>query len=131
MKKLWLSLMVLWMLVGCTNIPEGFDKATLETKTVEVIKLMEDMKSEEVITLLRSDLQALITADELRKNLKTKYDSVGSSTADPVFTISDTKDPQTSEIYATVIAQVTHESGKVTYTISFNKDYELVGLYIK
>ena len=45
--------------------------------------------------------------------------------------ISDTKDPNTKEVYALVIVQVNHEKGRATYTLSFNTQYELVGLYLK
>ncbi len=131
MKKWIISLFVVLFLGACSSIPDGFDQATLEQKSEEVIHLMENYQEAEVISLLRTDLQAYITADQLHENLVTKYESVGEAQDEISFTISDTKDPQTDEIYATVIAQVDHENGRSTYTISFNLDYELVGLYIK
>ena len=130
MKKFSLSLLV-FLLVACSGVPDGFDKVTLETKTQEVIDLMESYQEIEVISLLRHDLQAYISDEELHTNLVAKYESVGEATDKITFTISDTKDPQTDEVYATVIAQVEHENGRSTYTVSFNTDYELVGLYIK
>lgn len=131
MKKILFSLITVLFLASCSSVPEGFDKSTLETKSQEVIDLMEDYQVEDVISLLRVDLQALITASDLKTNLETKYYAVGTAGGKTTFTISDTKDAQTDEVYATVIAQVDHENGRSTYTISFNQDYELVGLYIK
>ncbi len=131
MKKILLSFLMLMILSSCSSVPDGFDKNTLETKSQEVIDLMESYQVEEVISLLRTDLQALIAPSELKANLETKYESVGDPVDKITFTISDTIDPQTDELYATVIAQVDHENGRSTYTISFNKDYQLVGLYIK
>ena len=130
MKKFIVLLSIL-MLVACSSVPKGFVQTSLETKTQTIIDLMEDLKTEEVISYLRLDLQSLISAEELKANLKAKYDSVGVSKAKASFSIGDTKDPQTDEVYATVIAQVEHENGRATYTISFNQDYECVGLYIK
>lgn len=131
MKKWIISLFVCVFLSACSSIPDGFDQSTLEQKSEEVIHLMENYQETEVISLLRTDLQAYITADQLHENLVIKYESVGEAQDKISFTISDTKDPQTNEIYATVIAQVKHEKGQSTYTISFNLEYELVGLYIK
>lgn len=130
MKKILFSLL-LFLLVGCSSVPNGFDKDKLESETQMIIDLMEDYQEEEVISRLRVDLQSLISADQLHQNLVTKYESVGAVKSETSFTIGDTKDPQTDEVYATVIAQVEHENGRSTYTISFNTDYECVGLYIK
>lgn len=131
MKKIMISLLISLLFVGCSSIPDGYDQATLESKTQEVIDLMENYQVEKVIERLRADIQAMITSEELLINLEAKYDQVGASNAEVKFTIGDTQDPQTDEIYAVVIAQVEHENGTSTYTLSFNLDYELVGLYIK
>lgn len=131
MKKIMISILISLILAGCSSIPVGYDQATLELKAQEVIDLMESYQVKKVIERLRDDIQAMITSEELLINLEAKYDQVGASHSEIKYTIGDTQDPQTDETYALVIAQVEHENGTSTYTLSFNLDYELVGLYIK
>lgn len=131
MKRLIIVVLVL-MLSGCSlSVPEGFEQALLEEKTQKVIDLMVSLQAQDVIDLMRKDLQTSLKAEDLEKILESKYETVKETKAETIFTISDTKDPQSAEVYATVIAQVEHELGRATYTLSFNTDYELVGLYIK
>ena len=44
---------------------------------------------------------------------------------------SGTKDETTGEEYAVVQVMAKHENANLTYTLSFDKDLMLVGLYLK
>lgn len=131
MKKL-LTLILWVVLSGCANsIPNGFTQEALESKAQSVVSLLQEGNTEAVLSLMRSDVAAMITADQLTQVIEAKYASVGAVKETKSFLISDTKDPSTQELYALVIVQVDHEKGRATYTLSFNTNYELVGLYLK
>lgn len=131
MKKLLILIMFV-LLSGCANsIPKGFTQEALESKAQSVVSLLQEGNTETVLSLMRSDVAAMITADQLTQVIEAKYASVGAVKETKSFLISDTKDPSTQELYALVIVQVDHEKGRATYTLSFNTNYELVGLYLK
>jgi len=132
MKKLFL-LFSLFLLVGCTSmdIPKGFEEETLTSHSTTIIEQVNASTFEKVYDQFRDDLKPLITLEELSLNLETKLQSVGvyQSMKSPIF--SETKDPNTDELYAVVIVVCQHKQGTATYTLSYNSDYELVGFYIK
>lgn len=131
MRKM-IALLSLLFLVGCSNsIPEGFTQSRLESEAQNIVDLLQAGHTQEVIDHMRSDVAGMITADQLTEVINAKYTQVGTLKETQSILISDTKDPTTDEVYALVIVQVNHEKGRATYTLSFNTEYELVGLYLK
>ena len=131
MRKI-IILLSLLLLAGCANsIPDGFTQSRLENEAQNIVDLLQAGQTQEVISLMRSDVAAMITAEQLTDVIEAKYAQVGALKETQSFLISDTKDPSTDEVYALVIVQVNHEKGRATYTLSFNTQYELVGLYLK
>jgi hypothetical protein len=129
MKKL--ILMGLIVLSACSSVPKGFDESRLKEEAQVVVKHLEALDVEWTIDKMRDDLESLLNEEDLLKILENKYETVGSGESDLTFTLSDVKDPKTSEVYALVIVQRDYTKGKGTYTLSFDQDYDLVGLYIK
>ncbi len=132
MKRIILILSFL-ILVGCSsnNVPDGFTETELETKAESIVQLLNENKLEEVFSMFRTDLQSLVKIEDLDKIIQTKFDQIGEFKKIDQIVITDTKDPNTSELYAVVIIVSQHKEGKSTYTLSFNKDLEIVGFYIK
>ena len=132
MKRLLLIISIL-VLSACSanNIPKGFDEKELNTKAETIIQLVNENKIDELYSMFRLDLQTFITLDELAKAINDKLSLVGQFEKISQIAITDTKDPQTSELYAVVIVVSKHKEGKTTITTSFNKELELVGFYIK
>ena len=95
------------------------------------MQLLNENKLEEVFSMFRTDLQSLVKIEDLDKIIQTKFDQIGEFKKIDQIVITDTKDPNTSELYAVVIIVSQHKEGKSTYTLSFNKDLEIVGFYIK
>jgi hypothetical protein len=129
MKKTILVILVL--LSACSSIPKGFDEIRLKEEAQKVIEHLEDLDASWAIDKMRDDLEVLLKEDELKDILNTKYQAVKTVKPGLKFTISDVKDPNTDEVYALVIVERNYESGKGTYTLSFDLNYDLVGLYIK
>lgn len=131
--KRFLLIISLFMLVGCSsnNIPEGFDEETLNQKAESIVSLLNNNQLDEVYDMFRSDIQAMITMEDLDKVISDKLGLIGEFEKISQIVITDTKDPKTSEIYAVVIIVSEHKDGKETLTISFNKSQEIVGFFIK
>ncbi len=132
MKRI-LLIISLFMLVGCSsnNVPEGFEEKTLNQKAESIVTLLNSNQLDEVYAMFRSDIQTMVSVEELDKIISDKLAVIGDFKEISQIAITDTKDPSTSELYAVVIIVSEHEDGKSTYTISFTKSLEIVGFYIK
>jgi len=132
MKRI-LLIISLFMLVGCSsnNVPEGFEEETLNQKAESIVTLLNNNQLDEVYAMFRSDIQTMVSVEELDKIISDKLAVIGDFKEISQIAITDTKDPSTSELYAVVIIVSEHEDGKSTYTISFTKSLEIVGFYIK
>lgn len=131
--KRFLLIISLFMLVGCSsnNVPEGFEEETLNQKAESIVTLLNNNQLDEVFAMFRSDIQTMVSVEELDKIISDKLAVIGDFKEISQIAITDTKDPSTSELYAVVIIVSEHEDGKSTYTISFTKSLEIVGFYIK
>ena len=132
MKRLMLIVSIL-LLTACSSnkIPDGFNENDLNQKAEEIINLLNENNVDEVYTMFRTDVQAMIKLEDLEVIIQDKFNLVGTFKEISQVAITDTKDPNTSEVYAVVIVSSDHEKGRTTYTLSFNKELEIVGFFIK
>ena len=117
------------MLAGCAaKLPEGFDEDEVKTAAEDVIILLDKGDGEGLTALMTDEMKAAIT-DDVQAQIFAMVDAVGSFQE-----ISEMKTggTTTNEItYAVVVAKVRHEKGEVTYTISFDTEMKLAGLFLK
>lgn len=132
MKRLMLIVSIL-LLTACSSnkIPDGFNENDLNQKAEEIINLLNENNVDEVYEMFRTDVQAMIKLEDLEVIIQDKFNQVGTFKEISQVAITDTKDPNTSEVYAVVIVSSDHEKGRTTYTLSFNKELEIVGFFIK
>lgn len=132
MKRLLLVFSLL-ILTACSSnkIPEGFTETELTSKVNEIVSLLNDNKVNEVYSMFRSDVQAMLKLEDLEVIIQDKFEQVGTFKEVTQIAFTDTEDPSTSELYAVVIVVCEHEEGKTTYTLSFNEELELVGFFVK
>jgi len=132
MKRFMLIVSIL-LLTACSSnkIPDGFNENDLNQKAEEIINLLNENNVDEVYEMFRTDVQAMIKLEDLEVIIQDKFNQVGTFKEISQVAITDTKDPNTSEVYAVVIVSSDHEKGRTTYTLSFNKELEIVGFFIK
>ena len=132
MKRLALILSII-LLTACSSnkIPDGFVETEIKNKVEEIVGLINEFKLDDVFTMFRDDLKTMVKVENLETIIQTKFDQVGQFKEVSQIVITDTKDPNTSEVYAVAIVVCEHEKGKTTYTLSFNESLELVGFFIK
>lgn len=132
MKRLMLIVSILLLTTCSSNkIPDGFNENDLNQKAEEIINLLNENNVDEVYEMFRTDVQAMIKLEDLEVIIQDKFNQVGTFKEISQVAITDTKDPNTSEVYAVVIVSSDHEKGRTTYTLSFNKKLEIVGFFIK
>jgi len=114
-----------------TPMPEGFDKDEIGTAAEEIVGLATAGDFEAIIASLREDLKASITVDQLKEGWAPVYQKAGAFVSITKTELSGISDKNTGEEYAMAQVLVKHESASLVYTLSFDKDLMLVGLYLK
>lgn len=120
-------------LIGCAGkpLPEGFDSDEVGTSAEEIVGLASAGDFDSIIGMLREDLKSTITVEQLKEGWAPIYDKAGAFVSISKTTMSGATDSTTNEEYAVVQVLVKHEKASLLYTLSFDKDMMLVGLYLK
>jgi len=135
-KRVLAALLALCMalaLFGCggQSLPEGFDKDKVTARAEEIVGYANSGDYDAIIACLRSDLADAVTADQLKEGWAPIYEKVGAFDSIQSEQFVGTADKTTGEEYAVAVVTCKHASGSVTYTVKFDKDLNLVGLYLK
>lgn len=128
-----LVIMVCAFAAGCSAapLPDGFDADEVTARAEEIIGYANAGDYDTIIDNLREDLRDAVTADQLSEGWAPTYERVGAFENIKKVVLSGTTDNTTGEEYAVVQALCVHEDGNVLYTLSFDQDLQLVGLYLK
>ncbi len=120
-------------LIGCAgaSLPEGFDKEEVGTAAEEIVGLATAGDYDSIIAALRDDVKSAITADQLKEGWAPVYEKAGAFDSVSKMELSGTKDKTSGEEYAVAQVMVKHANATLLYTLSFDKDLALVGLYLK
>jgi hypothetical protein len=120
-------------LIGCAGapLPKGFDADEVGTTAEEIVGLATAGDFDSIIASLREDLKSSITVDQLKESWAPVYEKAGAFEKITKTTLSGAKDQTTSEEYAVAQVLVKHANASLVYTLSFDKDLALVGLYLK
>ena len=120
-------------MIACAGgkLPEGFDKDEIGTSAEEIVGLATEGDYDSIILALRDDLKTSITADQLKEGWAATYEKAGAFKSISKTVFSSAKDKTTGEEYAVVQVMAKHENANLVYTLSFDKDLALVGLYLK
>lgn len=120
------------LLTGCAasaKLAEGFDKDAVTDRAKEVVEVINTLDYEAVVALLREDLQSQVTAEKLKEGWDGKLSTLGAFTDYSNITVVGQKSGETD--YAVAVVAAKYEKGSAIYTLSFDIDMELAGLYMK
>ena len=120
-------------MIACAGgkLPEGFDKDEVGSAAEEIVGLATTGDYDSIINALRDDLKSSITADQLKEGWAPLFEKAGAFDSITKTVFSSTKDKTTGEAYAVVQVLAKHANANLIYTLSFDKDLALVGLYLK
>lgn len=126
--KILISILALTLLlIGCSSkeLSDNYSKEKLDTEVLNIIKDLEKNSFQEIIDKSSQELKSVLTVEQL----ETAWNSVSENAGE--FQEISTNKYMEKDGFATVIAIAKHSKRKVQYTLSFNKDMELVGIYLK
>jgi hypothetical protein len=134
-KFYFLSAFVLFTLLftGCVDnsLSEKFSTDTITKEALNTVLLINQYDYEAVVNLVRDDLKAQITPQVLKDAWNNSLIKLGNYKKISSTIVQGTKDKTTSEEYAVAIVNVEYENGKAIFTLSYDVDMNLVGLYMK
>lgn len=117
------------LLVGCAaKLPEGFDEAEVKAAAENVITMLNEHDADGLDAIFTDQMKVGITED-VQAQIFALLDKAGA-----VQEISEMKtggSTQNDVSYAVVVAKVKYENQDLVYTISFDKDMKLAGLFLK
>lgn len=112
-------------------LPEGFEEAAVLSRAEELIDLINTKDYAAVVSQLRDDLETAIKPEELKTAWGPTLEKAGAFVEVSKTVVSGTKDPSTDEDYAVAILVCKYENASLTYTISVDRNLEIVGMYMK
>lgn len=124
-----LAALSLGALGGCAaKLPEGFDEVEVQTAAEKVIELLNQRDAEGLTALMTEEMKAVLTAD-IQAQIFTLLDESGAF--QEIVDLKMGGSTQNGITYAAVAAKAKYANREITYTISFDQDMKLAGLYLK
>lgn len=130
----FLSLMLLVVfstvvLAGCgSKLPEGYDEDELKASAEVVINLLNQRDSVGLNEMMTEDMKAGLT-EEVQAQIFAFLDESG--TMKEISSMGVSGSEENGITFAVVIAKVAYENRDITYTIGFDPDMKLAGLYLQ
>lgn len=124
-----LAVLSLGALSGCAaKLPEGFDEAEVKAAAENVIDLLNQRDSEGLNALMSDEMKALLTEDVQAQIFALVEDS---GAFQEISDLQMTGATENGVTFAAVVAKAKYANREITYTISFDQDMKLAGLYLK
>src|SRR5690625_170312 len=121
--------MFLFALVACTSVDDAtFDHYAEEAE--QVILMLNDGEYGEVVNLFADELKTELDEAGLRQ-IEPLIAESGAFESIKKVNVDKTEEVSTKEEIFVTVTQVVYENNNRTFTISFNDQGELVGLYVK
>lgn len=134
MKKIMIliaGIILIGMFGACnsTKLAASFDKETVEASAKQVIEYLNSGDYDSVNAMLREDCKKILTNDILSDAVDQVYGKAGSFAEYTKINIIGQKDKNVD--YAVAIVKAKYEKKNVIFTISFDQNLEVVGIYMK
>ncbi len=124
-----LAVLSLGILSGCAaKLPEGYDENELKVAAEKVIDLLNERDGDGLTAMMTEDMKVGLTTD-LQAQIFALLDESG--TMQEIMDMKVGSSEENGITFALVVAKVKYENREITYTIGFDQDMKLAGLYLK
>lgn len=120
------------LLTACSTPPlsPDFDEEQVKLVAQDVVSLLNAQDTQGLRAIFTGQMNTAIT-DEVFTQIYAAIGEGGAFEAIDSMTVIGSTDQSTGEEFATVITRAKYAAKTFTYTISFNKDMQVAGLYYK
>ncbi len=127
LKLLIITMIVGLGLVGCTNskLSPVYDEGKLKADSQEIVQMFCNEEYDKIISKMTDSVATQISAKQLEEVWSPMEGKLGK------FKSISKEDVVGQENLATVVTIAQFENGKVQFTITYNEEMELEGLYLK
>lgn len=127
-----IALLILSLITtACTTskLADTFDVAAVEVKAKSVIDSLNQADYTGVVAMLREDLREALPADKIKAAVDQVYGSAGAFEKYEKVVVAGQK-AENKDI-AVAVVRAKYADYTVTFTISFDQDLKVIGLYMK
>jgi predicted small secreted protein len=124
------AIFVAFCLSACTGINGAGDEDMLGEKSAGVISLLEAADYEAVYAMLRSDVAAELSPEQLEETFSPLLGTLGAREDIKREKYQIKRDKETDEQYYFCQLTVLYADGAATYSIAYDMDYTLIGLSV-
>ncbi|KGM92786.1 hypothetical protein ADU90_07195 [Clostridium botulinum] len=124
--KFLIAMLCITVLGGCgaKKLSDNYSEDKLKVASEKVIDNLNKEKFDDVIGIMDKSIKSQITVDKLKEVMESfkklgKFDSISKM----IF--------QEKKGIATVVSIAKYENGNIQFTLSYNKNMQLCGLYLK
>lgn len=130
-KLLLVALLTGIILVGCSSskLSDAFDESTLKSRGQEVVNLIVNEEYDKISAQMSDKMKEAVSSEELEKTLRDTWDSVKGKLGE--FEKISKEGIVGAENLASVIEVAKFKNGKVQFTINYNENMELEGIFLK
>ena len=119
------------LLAGCSSkLAAGFDEDSVKKSAQELIDHLTAGEYQEAVDMMSQTTQGALPVEDLSALMETAKEQTGAFQKYKSIAVVGQKDSSGTDC-AVAVAAVSYEKGMVTYTISFNMDMEVIGLWMK
>ncbi len=127
-----LVVLPLWGCGGGTHeLDPAFDEAALRAKGREMVEHFTASEWDAMQDASHAELAAFFASAENREQLDGLREPLGAFEEFGEAAVSGATDGETGVEFALVLQEAVYENRKTLFTMSFNKDMELAGFYVK
>ncbi|MEG1557890.1 MAG: DUF3887 domain-containing protein [Oscillospiraceae bacterium] len=133
LKPIFAALLLTVLLCGCSpfSLSKEFDKDALAAKSEEVLEVINTRNYEDILKQMKSELVVGMTASDFEKAWEPALTDSGSFIEIAKTHISGQETEEDSAVYAIVALTCEYENDVRVFTMVFDTNMELVGLYMK
>ena len=120
-------------LAGCgiPQLSDSFDEKQVKTTAETVIETVNSGDYDAVVDMVREEYQDQITADVLEDAYAEKMDELGEFDSFKTEAVTGASDKNFDGELAMAVVVCTYENGSATFTLFFDTDYAITGIYMK
>ncbi len=116
---------------GESKLADAFSEEEVIANAESYVETINTLDFEAVVAGLREDLQSQVTAGSLESAWGPLLDKAGKFEKYTTVVVYGQKDKTTQEDYAVCVLVCKYENASRTFTLSMDKDYKFIGLYMK